>query len=86
MNLTFSFCLNDTCDSEESFSVPVLENVKLPKQKCQWRESYRVKGEVEFANDHIHERNGSFLFPGFKNKLPCNRNCLGIRVSPNYNV
>ncbi|VDI45263.1 Hypothetical predicted protein [Mytilus galloprovincialis] len=37
------FCLNDTCDSEERFSVPVLENVTLPKQKCQWRESYRVK-------------------------------------------
>ncbi|XP_052067239.1 uncharacterized protein LOC127706622 [Mytilus californianus] len=43
MNLTFSFCLDDTCDSEDSFSVPVLENVKLPKQKCHWRDSYRVK-------------------------------------------
>lgn len=44
MNLTFSFCLEDQCDGENSFSMPVFKNAQLSKKSCNWTDSYRVKG------------------------------------------
>ncbi|VDI06314.1 Hypothetical predicted protein [Mytilus galloprovincialis] len=53
MNLTLSFCVESS--SNCNISIPVLQNVRLPKKTCTWTEDYKVK---DFSLDQwTKERN-----------------------------